>query len=197
MISRNRRASLRVVERTAEQRLGIAADRRQRGAQLVRDVGDEVAPNALEPLHVADVVKDENEVARPARGDGHRRRRHLQDQRGAPAEVQIAHERPLHDAGVHHFAHQLVQIGMTRQLDEWLAEGQVRARQIEQHLGAAVHQQHRAGRVDDQHALDHAAEHLFELALLGTHCVEPLTLRRGGPHQLSLQDAERAAEGRW
>ena len=40
------------------QRLDIAADRRQRRAQLVRDVGDEIAADLIRAAQVGDVVQD-------------------------------------------------------------------------------------------------------------------------------------------
>ena len=46
-----------VVERAVEQRLGEALDRGDRRLELVRDVGDEVAADRLEPLEPGDVVE--------------------------------------------------------------------------------------------------------------------------------------------
>ena len=53
--------------RPVEQRLDVAADGGQRRAQLVRDVGDEVAADPIGAAQVGDVVQDEHGAApRPA-----------------------------------------------------------------------------------------------------------------------------------
>ena len=51
------------VFRSVEQRLHVAADRRQRRAQFVRHVGDEVPPDAVGPSQVGDVVQHEHRAA--------------------------------------------------------------------------------------------------------------------------------------
>jgi len=43
-----------------EQRLDVPADRGQRGPELVRDVGDEVATDPIGASQVRDVVEDEH-----------------------------------------------------------------------------------------------------------------------------------------
>ena len=48
----------------AGQRLGQQADRRQRRAQLVRQVVDELGPDLLEPAQLGDVLEDEPQAAR-------------------------------------------------------------------------------------------------------------------------------------
>ena len=60
--------------RVVEQRFDIAADRRQRRAQLVRHVGDEIAAYLIRPLEVGDVVQDENRAAAAGRRDRRRAR---------------------------------------------------------------------------------------------------------------------------
>ena len=62
MMARNRRAVSRSSPAGAEQRLGVALDGRERRAQLVRDVGDEVAPDHLQPTQLGDVVQHEHEA---------------------------------------------------------------------------------------------------------------------------------------
>ena len=49
-----------VGEGPVEEGLGIGLDRRQRGLELVRRVGDEVLPHPLEAAEVGDVVEDEH-----------------------------------------------------------------------------------------------------------------------------------------
>ena len=56
-------ACLSVIGRSVEQRLDVAADRGQRRAQLVRDVGDEVAPDLIGAPQIGDVVQDEHGTA--------------------------------------------------------------------------------------------------------------------------------------
>src|SRR6185436_8624810 len=63
---------LLVAQRTGEQRLDEALDRGQRRLELVRDVGDEVAADALEAPQVGDVVQDEHQAAAPAALEGAR-----------------------------------------------------------------------------------------------------------------------------
>ncbi len=69
MISRKRRTSSapRDRRRPIEQRLDVAAHGGERRAQLVRDVGDEVAADAIGAAQVGDVVHDEHGAARRRR----------------------------------------------------------------------------------------------------------------------------------
>ena len=62
MTSRNSRERRRVGRRV-EQRFDVAANRRERRAQLVRDVGDEVAAHLVGVPQVGDVVQHENRAA--------------------------------------------------------------------------------------------------------------------------------------
>ena len=48
------------LDRLFHQRFDISADRGQRRAQLVRHVGDEIAPHAVDPPQIADVVEHED-----------------------------------------------------------------------------------------------------------------------------------------
>ena len=71
MISRNSPRLLRR-DRRVQQRLDVAADRRQRRAQFVRDVGDEVAAHLIGAAQVGDVAQHQHGAAaararRPAR----------------------------------------------------------------------------------------------------------------------------------
>ena len=78
MMARNLSACSGVRERAGAQRLGVAADGGQRRAQLVRDIGDEVAPGRLQFLQCGDVMKHEDEQRRLAVERAHRRCRHLE-----------------------------------------------------------------------------------------------------------------------
>ena len=61
MMARNRRRSSASAV-AVRQRLDVAADRGQRRAQLVRDVGDEVAPDLVGPPQLGDVVQHEDDA---------------------------------------------------------------------------------------------------------------------------------------
>ena len=54
------------LDRAVEQRLDVAAHGGERRAQLVRDVGDEVAADAIGAAQVGDVVQDQHGPARAA-----------------------------------------------------------------------------------------------------------------------------------
>ena len=89
MISRNL-AGFGVVG-LVDQRLGVALDGGQRRAQLVRDVGDEVAADLIGAAQVGDVVEDEHGAA--AGGD---HRRDARDERAAD----VAGDRQLEACGL-------------------------------------------------------------------------------------------------
>ena len=58
-------------DRIVHQRFDVAAHRRQRRAQLVRHVRHEIAPHAIDPAQIADVVQHEHGAATfGARGCG-------------------------------------------------------------------------------------------------------------------------------
>ena len=65
MMSRNRRLSSGLVS-PVRQRLDVAADRRQRRPQLVRDVGDEVAADLIGAPQIGDVVEHEDHAVAAA-----------------------------------------------------------------------------------------------------------------------------------
>ena len=73
IISRNRPRGLGV-GRSADQRLGVARDRGERGLEFVRDVGHEVPAHRLQPAQLGDIVQHQHRAAvgqrpgvRPAR----------------------------------------------------------------------------------------------------------------------------------
>ena len=72
-------ARVLVRSRRLEQRLDVAADGRQRRAQLVRDVGDEVAADLVGPPQVGDVVQHEHGAVRPIRRAGAARAMSVRD----------------------------------------------------------------------------------------------------------------------
>ena len=64
MISRNRARLLGLRRHLVLQRLDVALDGRERRAQLVRDVGHEVAAHAIGVAQVRDVVQHEHRARR-------------------------------------------------------------------------------------------------------------------------------------
>ena len=137
-----------------EQRLDVAADSRERRAQLVRDVGDEVTANAIGAAEIGDVVHDEHRAGRAWRLD--RRAPRHDDELGLPRQRQLEAfgRRPAKRR-----AELRGDVGLAHDLDVVPALGVVlqpqhRARGLVDELHAAVV-------VDDQHALDHAAQDRF------------------------------------
>ena len=137
--------------RLVEQRLDVAANRGERRAQLVRHVGDEVAPDLIGPAQVGDVVQHEHSAAAAGAGDG----------RG-PGD-----EHPVRIPGQRHLlAPGLVATQGARQLrrDVRVANHfEIRpagGRRVDaQHeLRGAIHHLQPPLPIDDQHALDHAGE---------------------------------------
>ena len=87
-ISRNRRLSSRVDEALVDQVLDERLDRGQRRAQLVRDVGHELAPHALQRLEARD-VEEQDQGAGGLVGGAARERRDAQLERASgPGEVE-------------------------------------------------------------------------------------------------------------
>ena len=64
-----------IVESAVAERLGVALDRRERRAQLVRDVGDEVAPHAIQLLGLGDVAHHDDGALLRAEGRSGERQR--------------------------------------------------------------------------------------------------------------------------
>ena len=97
---------LRVLQRSALQRLDHRFDGGERSAQLVRDVGDEVTPDLFGPPHLREVVDDDERGPLPAAD--YWRRRHLQalvrplHQKHAPPSILPARTQPLHDLLIRH-----------------------------------------------------------------------------------------------
>src|SRR6516165_3206886 len=59
-------AVLRVIEASLKQRFGIPANGSERGAKLVRDIGDKILAHPFQALQVSDVVEHRDSAA--ARG---------------------------------------------------------------------------------------------------------------------------------
>ena len=71
--SRNRPRKAGVVDAAVEQRLDARLDDRQRRLQLVRDVGDELLPQPLQPAQLGGVVQHEHGARAAGRRAGGRR----------------------------------------------------------------------------------------------------------------------------
>ena len=78
-----------VVQRAAQKRFGKSLNRGQRRLEFVRDVGHKIAPHALQPAQLRDVMQHQDRAIRP--GGAHRR--------GRDAEISAAHRAYLDLAG--------------------------------------------------------------------------------------------------
>ena len=157
------------VVRVVEQRLDVAANGRERRAQLVRDVGDEVAADLVGALEVGDVVQHEHGAAAGGRPpapagppDRGRRRGSTDSSKACGAPPASTPAEVLDDAG------------MADRLDVGAADGV--ALDAQHPAGGVVDQLQASGLVDDQHAFDHAAENR-----LHARPVARQRGRRGGP----------------
>ena len=70
-----------VVQRAAQKRFGKSLNRGQRRLEFVRDIGHEIAPHALEPAQLRDVVKHQDRAIRSGGAHG----------RGRDAEISAPH----------------------------------------------------------------------------------------------------------
>ena len=136
------------------QRLDVAANRRQRRAQLVRDVGDEVAADLIGAPQIGDVVEHEDHAVR-------RRPRISRDRRGPRREGprRVARRRQLdrvRGLSAERRAHEIGDRRMPDGLDVVAAD---RQRVELQHLrGRFVHDLQPSLRIDDDDPFDHAGE---------------------------------------
>ena len=157
MISRKRRTSVgpaRRRRRPIEQRLDVAAHGGERRAQLVRDVGDEVAADAIGAAQIGDVVHDEHGAGGAGRGD----RRAARDD----DELGLVRQRQLEALGrrpAERRAELRGDVGLAHDLDVVPAFGV--ALQLQHRARRAVDELHPAVIVDDEHAFDHAGEDRF------------------------------------
>ena len=149
-----------VLDRAVPQRLHQRLDRGERRAQLVRDVGDEVAPRRLQPSQLGQVVQHQQRQRlghAPHRGGGGA-------QRPAPrAELDLGGPRPV---VAQHPVDQRGQLVVARDRDERPAEHVVLGRRAEQPLRRAIGQDDPAVRVDHQQAVPHRLQDGRQLAAL-------------------------------
>ena len=170
---------------TAQQRLEVPLDGRQRRAQLVRDVGDELRAHALEPAERGDVV-EHHDRAGLAGAEAQRHRIDLQHAGHRVAQAQLAAQGDLLAAGARR-AEQLVQLGAADHLRQRLALAARRAH-AEHRARALVHEHDALVRVHRDHALDHAVEDGGGLGALLLEVVD--LLAQPGHHHV-----QRAAKG--
>ena len=139
------------IRRLVEQRFHVSANGGERRPQLVRHVGDEVAPDLIGPAQIGDVVQDEHGAAAAGAGDGcgsgHERSARIARQRHLLAADLVAAQR----------ARQLRRdVGMPNHFEIRPAGGRrVHAQHV---LRGAIHQLQPSLPIDDEHALDHAGE---------------------------------------
>ena len=139
-----------VLEGGLHEGLGGRADGRDRRAELVRDVGHEVAPQRLEPAQVGHVDEHREQPARLSR---EARRVDEQASRLDAGQVDLPER---HGASGARAVDQLVQVGVTDDLDEELV---LRVRPEEQHRPQRrVHHDDAAVLVEDEDPLLHALE---------------------------------------
>ena len=176
-----RLAVLGVIEPALEQRLGIAAQRGERRAQLVRHIGDEVLPQALQRFAFRQIVQHQQHRARPAaaerRGGGVRR----VGARGPGLEL------ALHRATAG--ASRRRQLGEFRHARE-RGEGRARPgpqRRVEQLGEAVVHVHHAVAAIDQRHAIAHVGEDELAVVALAAQRFEPSV-------ELAMHGVERAPE---
>ena len=156
----------------AEQGLGIALDGGQRRAQLMGDIGHEIAADALQLHQVADVAEDQYRaqtgIGQYGQGDEHREdpaaqmQLHLAQGTGhIQILVPVAGGRAGHLGGAQHGIHGILQFGRGDHLDD-------RAARHVGHLGeeagkGAVAAADAPLRPQHQHAVAHGVEHALQL----------------------------------
>ena len=143
----------RVIRRSVEERLHEALDRRDGRLQFVRHVGDKVAADVLQPLHVGDVVEHDHRspfARRVAQGRAAEADRAVAD----PVEDQIVLDRL---AAVDCQQREAAEIRIADHLLQGAADDPLQI-DVEQVGGRPVDAQHPLPGVDRHDALDHAAE---------------------------------------
>ena len=153
MMSRNRRLSSALAS-PSEQRFDVAANRRERRAQLVRHVGDEVAADLVGAPKLGDVVQHEDGAVRAAAGGrrraGHDRARRIARRRQLQRVGRPPGERRRHQFGDRRMADRLDVVASERQLVE-----------LQHPLRGLVDELQPSLRIDDDDAFDHAGEDRF------------------------------------
>ena len=160
-----------ILERAAQQRLQVAVDGGERGAQLVGDVGHELRAYLLEPPELGDVVQHHDDAGIIG-GQPQRHRIGLDGALEGPGHAQLASDDGALAAQPAP-ADQLVQADVADDLEQRRALGP-RGLEAEHRPGALVHQYDVAAAIDGQHALDHAVEDRADLGPLVLEIGEPV-----------------------
>ena len=185
-----------------EQGLGVALDGSERRAELVRDVGDEIAADLIGRLQVRDVVQHEDGAA----PFGHHRR-DVGHQRAAAVQYQVQLE-AFGIVAAQRSPDLFGDAGVTERLEVRAARGLTI--QLQQAARGFVDQLQAALPIHDQHALDHAGEDGLHACPVTGEIVDPasqllngrihrardptqvvVAIIRGGPAQV----AQRVAAG--
>ena len=147
---------LALLERAAEQRLEIALDRRERRAQLVRDVGDELGADSLEMPERRDVVEHEDDADAGLVPCQHER--HGVDLHGARHRREQPHLAMRHGPRAAHAApaDERVEIAVANDFHEGLALAA--RRHTEDRARSLVHREDAVVAVDRDHPLDHRVQ---------------------------------------
>ena len=154
------------VGRLVEQRLDVAADRRERRAQLVRHVGDEVAPDLIGAPQIGDVVQHEHGAAAAGPETGAARATNVRPGSRASASSWLSTSSPR-SAAVSCAAMSGCRI--TSRYGRPAADG-VDAQHL---LRGAIDQLQPSLPIDDEHALDHAGEDRFHARAIARQLLEP------------------------
>ena len=140
------------IGRVVEQRFHISANRRERRPQLVRHVGDEVAPDLIGPAQIGDVVQDEHGAAAAGAGDGcgpgHERSARIARQR------QLLAARPRRREARRVSCAAMSGCRITSRYGP-AGGGRIDAQHV---LRGAIHELQPPLPIDDEHAFDHAGE---------------------------------------
>ncbi len=148
------------VRRVVEQRFDVPAHGGERRAQLVGDVGDEVAPDLIGSVQVGDVVQHQDGAARNRRCD--RRRAGDEERVGLAGQRQLEAiaRRPAQRRG-----NLRGDVGVTHDLE--VVPSFRRILQLEHPAAGGVDELQPPVIVDDQDPLDHTAEDRFHARAVG------------------------------
>ena len=175
---------LLVLQGPVQQRLRISLNGGERRAQFVRDVGDEILADALQPLQVADVVQDGEAAA--ARGGAQGTGLHFVRTSFAAGKLQPRFHR------LARFQHALDNLDQRRILHQAVERHVIRNRHVRAH-GAGegtVTEHHAAVLADRQHAFHHAGQDRLQACRLHAETIEQIADLRAHARQRIGQRAQ-------
>ena len=157
---------VQVFEPAVEEGLGVALDRSERRAQLVRDIGNKVSPHRLQPSELSEVMEDQHIPThrRPVFTNLHRA--HRQVPLFLTVELELAGHWRVARPFVRNPPQQFLQLGVAGKRLEWFAAPVLSGAQAKELLRRAVIQHDVADRIDHHHPLGHTLQHDFELLAL-------------------------------